>query len=160
MQNPFTEAMSERSDKELVDIVTLKREEYQPEALLAAEAELLKRNLDVNDYYTQEMIDELKANASIAPEQLPLTILHKVAIVLAPALITFLVSRFFSSLGQTALTKFLPLPFTIVVMFGVHYNLKENGYLQRAKEFALWCNYTIAIYIGLAILTAIDVLFL
>lgn len=160
MQNPFTEAMSERSDKELIDIVTLTREDYQAEAIEAAEAELLKRNLDVNDYYTQEMIDELKANASVAPDQKQLTVLHKAAIVLAPALITFLLIRFFTSLGQTALTKFLPLPFTILVMYGFYYNIKENGYLQMAKEFVLWCNYTIAIYIGLAILTTIDVLFL
>lgn len=159
MQNQFTQAMSERSDKALVDIVTVHREDYQSEAIEAAEAELLKRNLDVNDYYTQEMLDEIKANDVVPPDQKTLTVLHKVAIVIAPALVIFLVSRFFSSLGPTALTKFLPLPFTILVMYGIHYNLKENGYLKMAKEFVLWCNYTIAIYIGLILLTALDVLF-
>ena len=159
MQNPFTQAMSERSDKQLVDIVTLNREDYQSAALEAAEAELLKRNLDVNDYYTQEMIDELKANAIEQTDQKQLTVLHKAAIVVAPALITFLVTYLFNTMGQTSLTKLLALPFTILVLYGIYHNLKEHGYTKMAKEFVVWCNYTLAFYVVLTILSAISIYF-
>ena len=40
MENSFREAMTKRSYAELLDIVGKLRNEYQPEAVIAAEAEL------------------------------------------------------------------------------------------------------------------------
>ena len=45
MENKFAEAMSKRSDSELLEIVTKLRNDYQPEAVEAAEIEIKKRNL-------------------------------------------------------------------------------------------------------------------
>jgi hypothetical protein len=45
MSNKFAKVMAERTDAELIHIITISREDYLPEALLAAENELEKRNL-------------------------------------------------------------------------------------------------------------------
>ena len=45
MENKFAEAMSKRSDSELLEIVTKLRNDYQPEAVEAGEIEIKKRNL-------------------------------------------------------------------------------------------------------------------
>lgn len=45
MANPFTGVMAERSDLELIAIVTTQRDDYQEEAVVAAEAEIAARNL-------------------------------------------------------------------------------------------------------------------
>ena len=45
MENKFTEAMAKCSDSELLEIVTLLRDDYQPEAVEAAKLELEKRDL-------------------------------------------------------------------------------------------------------------------
>lgn len=45
MENNFTQAMSNRSDSELLEIVTKLRDDYQADAILAAEIEIKNRNL-------------------------------------------------------------------------------------------------------------------
>ena len=46
MKNEFTKVMSERSDEELIKIVTVDKEKYNKDAIEAAEFEFNKRNLD------------------------------------------------------------------------------------------------------------------
>lgn len=46
MKQDFTEVMSKRTDEELIEIVKVKRDDYQPEAVEAAENELQKRQVD------------------------------------------------------------------------------------------------------------------
>ena len=48
MENNFEKAMSERTDEELIKILTLEREEYQKIAIEFAEKEFEKRNIDKN----------------------------------------------------------------------------------------------------------------
>ncbi len=43
--NPFAEAMAKRSDADLIEIVIALRDDYQPEAVVAAESELRNRHL-------------------------------------------------------------------------------------------------------------------
>ena len=50
MENEFTQVMSERTDEELIKIVTVERQNYQPLAVEAAEREIEKRNIDPNTY--------------------------------------------------------------------------------------------------------------
>lgn len=50
MENEFTKVMSERTDKELIKIVTVKRESYNPTAIEAADAEIEKRNIDTSEF--------------------------------------------------------------------------------------------------------------
>jgi len=57
MENEFKEVMSERSDKELIKIVTNERDSYNPIAIKAAESEIDKRNIDTSK------LQEIRENA-------------------------------------------------------------------------------------------------
>ncbi len=48
MENRFTQVMSERTDEELIKIVSIDRKQYQPKAIEAAELEIEKRKIDAN----------------------------------------------------------------------------------------------------------------
>lgn len=48
MKQDFTEVMSKRTDEELIEIVKVKRDDYQPEAVEAAEKELQKRQVNTD----------------------------------------------------------------------------------------------------------------
>ena len=72
MDNKFVEIMAKRSDAELIQIITISREDYLPEALLAAEREFKKRKLTVNqiesamqELTNQQQPIEENANAPI-----------------------------------------------------------------------------------------------
>ncbi|WP_178990151.1 RDD family protein [Winogradskyella schleiferi] len=50
MENEFVKVMSERTDKELIRIVTVERGNYNPTAIEAAEAEVERRNIETSEF--------------------------------------------------------------------------------------------------------------
>jgi len=58
MENEFAKVMSERSDDELIKIVTAERDKYNPTAIEAAELEVDKRNIDTSKF------EEIKAKTT------------------------------------------------------------------------------------------------
>jgi len=58
MENEFAKAMSERTDEELIKIVTIERDQYQSSAILAAEKEVEIRNIDTSSF--EETIEKYK----------------------------------------------------------------------------------------------------
>jgi uncharacterized RDD family membrane protein YckC len=50
MENEFAKVMSERTDEELIKIVTVERTSYNPTAIEAADAEVKKRNIDTSEF--------------------------------------------------------------------------------------------------------------
>lgn len=50
MENEFKEVMSERTDKELIKIVTIERDSYKPIAIEAAELEIGGRNIEASKF--------------------------------------------------------------------------------------------------------------
>ena len=50
MENEFAKVMSERTDEELIKIVTVERTSYNPTAIEAADAEIEKRNIDTTEF--------------------------------------------------------------------------------------------------------------
>ena len=107
-QNEFTKSMQRATDAELLDIVTVSRNDYQPEAIEAAEAELKVRNLSATEIERAEKIVKAKAEAIEARKDLPLQTRWKVLAFLFPAF-----GHWF-----------------------IGYKLKEEGYTTRGKE--LW----------------------
>ncbi|MBW1297916.1 RDD family protein [Aquimarina litoralis] len=63
MENEFQEVMSQRTDKELIKIVTVERGKYQPLAIEAAEIEIEKRNIDTADF------EQIREKATAEKEQ-------------------------------------------------------------------------------------------
>jgi len=63
MENEFKNAMSKRTDEELVKIVTVKRSDYNPIAIEAAEIEIERRSIETSKF------EEIKEAATIEKEQ-------------------------------------------------------------------------------------------
>lgn len=71
MENEFTKVMSERTDEELIKIVTVERSNYQPLAIEAADLEVEKRNIDTTEFEnirekaTNEQEQKDKTNSNV-----------------------------------------------------------------------------------------------
>tara|TARA_R110002111_G_C5838303_1_gene358609 strand:- start:90 stop:671 length:582 start_codon:yes stop_codon:yes gene_type:complete len=63
MENEFAKVMSERTDEELIKIVTVEREGYNPIAIEAADAEVERRNIDTSEF------EKIKEKATIEKKQ-------------------------------------------------------------------------------------------
>ncbi|WP_299123106.1 RDD family protein [uncultured Winogradskyella sp.] len=50
MENEFAKVMSERTDEELIKIVTVERTSYNPKAIEAADEEIENRNIDTSEF--------------------------------------------------------------------------------------------------------------
>ena len=60
MENEFSQVMSERTDDELIKIVTAERDKYNPIALEAADAEIEKRNIDTATFETIKELAQIQ----------------------------------------------------------------------------------------------------
>lgn len=126
MQFDFENEMKKRTDQELIQIITIDRNDYLPEALTAAEAELKIRNLnqELVGHVTRELtikkerVDK-KANEALDP-------VYKILTFLFPMIFTFVLSGFY----------------------------KANGYDKKANELARWTLYGYYLYIALIVLYA------
>lgn len=123
-QNSFTKAMSQRTDVELYKIVTELKDEYQPEAVIAAQFELEKRNLSdtvISDDKKKEFEEEIAYEKQTAQEKAgeSLSVIWKILTFIKPGVIQFIIS----------------------------YILRARGYYKKAKELSSWTLYGFAFYI-------------
>lgn len=148
-ENPFSESMQNKSDQHLSQIVGSKREEYQPLAILAAQHELARRNVDP---------DLLEQKDLSGQEQVPTKSTqgfewyHKAGMLLLPFLIGFLFHGLKSLPGSPKALQFLGFPFMFLCYYLLYRQLKTNGYEQMSIEFKHWASYTLYIYIGILLL--------
>jgi hypothetical protein len=159
MTNDFSQVMSERTDKQLVDIVTLKREEYQPEAIIAAEKEIERRQINTSEFYTEEQIHETQNSSQIDKSDVGFEWYHKLLTVLLPAAIIAAVTIVVNILGQTPILRVLGFPTIILIHYAIHRRFKDNGYTKMAKDFLKWVTYTLYIYIGLILILGLAIYF-
>jgi hypothetical protein len=118
MENTFIEVMSKRSDVELVEILTKYKNDYQPEAIYAAETEFKKRNLSLEKMNEIEKEIKTKKNNKIIIENKPLQVYWKILVFIFPG--------------------FLNLIFSLI--------FKAEGYEKRYKETWKWTFYGILFY--------------
>jgi hypothetical protein len=122
--NEFAQRMSERTDEQLVEIVSRKRHEYQPEALLAADEEFRKRHLSA------DVLEE--ADLAIAAREAQAK------------------ERAEDPLG--GIWKGLAFLFPGVIFFLAMLILKADGRERQSRELGRWTLYGIAFYIILIVL--------
>jgi len=127
MVNKFAEAMAKRTYAELHEIVGKLRNEYEPEAVVAAEAEVARRNLAGEKIEPKENIFRTQKKSIADKANAPLQIPWKI--------ITFLI------------------PGLLILLFAD--DLKAEGYERRYKEVWRWFFYGAGFYIGLLILLVI-----
>ena len=116
--------MEQRTDAELLEIVTQKSEDYQQDAIKAAEAELAKRNLSAED--TEIAHSELaqKEKDILEKANTPLGVGWKLFTFFVPGVPNFLIDRV----------------------------LKAEGYDRKWREAWRWTLYGIIFYVVLVFL--------
>jgi hypothetical protein len=158
MSVDFSQVMSERTNKQLVDIVTTKRDEYQPEALIAAEKELSVRQIDPTTfYYDEDKVTEQPT--TIYKEDMPLEKIQILFTVLLPAIFISAWTLIFQTLTDFQFLKRLGFPAIVLVYYVIHKWLKDNGYQRKASEFMKWTTYSLFIYIGLIAIVGFSIYF-
>jgi hypothetical protein len=119
--------MSQRTDAELLKIVNEHRNDYQPEAVIAAEKELTNRNLSTEQIHEASKENEIKLKIDTAKAN--------------------------TKLGGGWKTLAFIFPGIILIIFsGV---FKADGYDRKARELTRWTIYGFGFYIGFAILISI-----
>lgn len=125
--NDFTKVMSERSDEQLIEIVTRQRNDYQPQALEAAEKELERRNLSTEILRGADQRIAQKNEAVAEKANKPLGPVPKALAFLFPGFIFFLAMLLF----------------------------KADGYDRRSRELGRWTLYGVGFYLALIALIKI-----
>lgn len=157
MDNAFESVMAERTDKQLAEIIVLKKDQYQPEAYEAARAEFLKRGLDVNSFFNEvsnaDKTGELHAEDS---SLIQLEWYHKAGIVLFPVVIGFLFIKFIGLIPGMEVFKGFGFPSVLLGQYLLHDAVKKRNQ-KLATEVKTWIIYTYYIYTVILLLVALIV---
>lgn len=127
MENQFTKVMAQRTDAELLRIVNEQKNDYQPEAVEAAENELKSRNLSIQQI--QEASKEIEVK-------------HKIDTDKANAKLGF---------GWKTFAFIFP-GIILIIFSGI---FKSDGYDRKARELTNWTLYGFGFYVGLVIVVSI-----
>ena len=119
----FKKTMRETSDEELVKILTVFRDDYQEEAIDAAEKELQLRNLSEEKKEVYKNAAEDQREVEIKKSNEPLGMEWKILTLIFPMVITFILSGFY----------------------------KSNGYDKKAKDLVIWTFFGFGSYLLLII---------
>jgi len=118
MDDNFAEIMPKRSNAELIEIVTKTSNDYQQEALDAAEKELENRNLTVDQVESAKQEIEIKQKLIKENANVPLGIGWKLLTFFIPGILNFFIAR----------------------------TLKAEGYERKWRDAWHWTFYGIAFY--------------
>lgn len=117
MEFDFTQTMQNETDENLIKIVTIDRDNYQPPAVIAAEAELKKRNIGKEIFEGIKKEHEETRKIEIEKASMPLDNTTKIV-------------AFFIPIGY----RFLARP------------LRRDGYEQKAADLVKWSLFGMAFY--------------
>lgn len=157
MIKDFSEVMSQRSDKELAEILTIKRHEYQEDAIKAAQAELEKRNLDVNSFVTVDDIKKVEAELAPVPigEQ-KFNFSLKFLTFILPGPVTGLWQFICNKVLEEPSLSILGLPIVIVIQVIIFKRLKTNGYDRFALDFKKWTLISYIFFVALLLIFVLE----
>ena len=123
MQFDFTQTMQDETDENLIKIVTIDRDNYQPPAVIAAEAELTKRNISTKTFEATKKDHEETRKIEIEKANAPLDNTTKIVAFFVP-----ITSRFLSR------------------------PLSRDGYDRKAAEVIKWSLFGLAFYMAIIVL--------
>jgi uncharacterized RDD family membrane protein YckC len=138
MDKNFTEIMSKRTNEELIKIVRVDRDSYQPTAIEAAEREIQKRNIEVSKIeevkttYTKlaDKQKEIDTNKVSAVTRLLHFIIDTLAVLIIATVLPFLITPFATGFNQNLLGYSL-----LVVSFFGYYIFMETKYQKTLGKF-------------------------
>lgn len=141
MNKDFKDAMSKRTDEEIIKIVTVSRDDYQPLAVEAAEQELKNRGLDTttieqvkinltNKIEEQKQLDKKSVKATI---RLINFIVDTIAFFIVTIILLSILDLFVTRTNQSFMTMVAYLMFPLV-FFG-YYVFMETKYQKTIGKF-------------------------
>lgn len=132
--------MSEKTDKELAIITTIKRHEYENLSLIEADNLIKERNININAYISEDEIQVYKK--SLVPDiaSIPLTIFEKILSFISSWLIYFIIRYVLYLVTGIPidLLSIVSLPLTIIFQVYIFRVLKNKGFMKRAADFKNW----------------------
>jgi hypothetical protein len=117
----FREVMTKKADSDLIKILTVERDQFLPEAIIAAEEEFKKRNLTVDQVETVKTELTIEKHRDHKKANEPLDQHWKIFACIFPGFIN-------------------------IVFYGLY---KADGYDRKASELGRWTLYGFGIYFGL-----------
>lgn len=138
MNTDFNKMMAVMTDEQLAELLTENKSEYQSEAVLAAEQEFKKRNLNLIDFKFNKTAQQSKPEENLKQFEW----YHKALVILSPAFITlifFVIERYV--LGF-ALGRATPLILIILIQILIYNKLKSDGESLIAAKFLKWVTYS------------------
>ena len=127
-KNKFSTVMEKKDDIELISITTSEKKDYEPEAIVAAKDELMKRNISASMYedFTNkvEKLIEIEKETENKKLQVPL-----------PKSI-----------------KIIAFIFPVLLFFVIGIGLMMFGYQKRGKELCKWTFFGCIFYFTIAML--------
>ena len=118
MQFDFTQPMQNETDENLIKIVTIDRDNYQGSAVIAAEAELAKRNISTKTFEATKKDHEETRKIEIEKANAPLDKTTKIV------------------------TFFVPLSYRFLLR-----TFRKDGYDTKAAELTKWSIAGLAFYL-------------
>jgi hypothetical protein len=143
MTNDFSDVMARQSDKQLAEILTIKREEYQETAIEAAQNELSKRGLDVNTLISSVEIEEAnRKKLPITKEEQKLSLVLKILTFLFPGYTKPALNYLWIQLSDSIYIGFWAIPIIILFQITIYKLLLDKGYITIAANFKQWSSYS------------------
>lgn len=141
MENEFTKVMSERSNKELIEIVTIKKDTYIPTAIEAALHEIEKRNINTSEFkhITEEAVtvDTLRKKETINIVSSGVRFLNFLIDSIVYFILAFLFSFIIEVLIQPKSQSMITL-YGYILLFGTYityYSLMEIKFQKTVGKF-------------------------
>jgi len=133
MENEFRKVMSERTDDELIKILTIEKEKYQVSALKAAKSEMELRNIDSKYFeeYRDKLLIEKKEIDSVIKIQA-----NKIKRALNFIIDSLIILSIIYFYNKSFINKFElpPIKFMLLLYFG-YYIVLENIFGQTIGKF-------------------------
>jgi uncharacterized RDD family membrane protein YckC len=141
MKQDFTEVMSKRTDEELIEIVKVTRDDYQPEAVEAAEKELEKRQVDSDqvEQFQQKLTEketkkqELESSKVSSWTRLVHFIVDIIAFILTAMVLSLILDLFIPSPDQETMALVGNILF--LVAFFLYFVFMEHKYQKTIGKF-------------------------
>ncbi len=124
VKNEFEDVMKTRTFAELTEIVKKKRDDYQPEAVAAAEAELEKRKADGEKWEAPPKEEPERKLSPAEKAILPLPLFWKIITLLLPGLLNLTMAE----------------------------RLRKEGFKKQCDDLWSWFFYGLLFYVGLLVL--------
>jgi hypothetical protein len=140
MDKDFSEIMAQRTDKQLAEILMLRHNEYQPEALIAAEAEVKKRQINISALIAGPELAEAEKR-KIDPQEKKdqgLNVGFKILTFLLPVILLIAGKFIFITILEMPPFAIVSFPATIILQVFIFRQLKGKGHIKMAADFKSW----------------------